>query len=106
MVVRVDVQAMPARIALAEPDDFGSFKVVVIGGERAASADSAIARIGRRADDSEHAYITVSAVEALAGDRASDEDWAASLRSMVDSARKHGWAASDGAIRAHIEWER
>jgi hypothetical protein len=105
MIVTVDPSVAPPRIALVEPDEFGSFKVLVTGGDRVESFASAIARIGRLADDADHAYISVSAVEALADGRARDENWVASLRSMVDAARRHGWVASDGAIRAHVEWE-
>jgi hypothetical protein len=105
MIVTVDLSVAPPRIALVEPDEFGSFKVLVTGGDRVDSLASAIVRVGRLAEDADHAYISVSAVEALADGRAPDEHWLALLRAMLDAARRHGWVASDGAIRAHVEWE-
>jgi hypothetical protein len=106
MVITIDLSSEPAAISLVDPDGFDAFKVVARGGDRADGLASAIERVGRPADDPDHAYISIGAVEALADERAKDENWAASLRAMVDAAREHGWVAPDGSIRAHLESER
>lgn len=85
---------------------FDVLKILVTGGGGTDRLASAVARLGHAAEDPDHVYVAVGAVQALADERAKDENWAASLRAMVDAARRHGWIASDGSIRAHVEWER
>jgi hypothetical protein len=106
MVIKVDLSSSPAAISLADADDFDAFGVFVSGGDRPERLAAAIERLGRPAEDPDHVYIAISAVEALANGRAREENWAASLRAMVDAAQRHGWVAPDGPIRAHIEWDR
>jgi hypothetical protein len=48
--------------------------------------------------------VDVTAIKALAGERATHPGWLASLDGMLEYAGAHGWLDDAGAIRAHVEW--
>jgi hypothetical protein len=89
-------------ISLIEPDNFKAFKIVVADRTSADVLDAAIAQIGSR-EDATHAYVSLDALNKLAGDRAQDTDWQTSLHGMIGYARSQGWINSAGDIRAHID---
>lgn len=101
MYIQVDADD----ISLREPDDFGSFKIVV----RAMAAGDprlpeVLAPYGRLAADGD-ALLAIDGVKALAADRGRDADWLAQLDGMVAYARSRGWLSEDGtAIQAHCEY--
>ena len=105
MYVDVDLTTTPAGVALLEPEDLNSFKVVARGGDRdperlAAALDG----VGRVADDG-HVFVAIDAVRRLAGDRAQDPDWSAGLERTIEYARSKGWLDERGeALQAHVEW--
>ncbi len=104
MVIDVDLRAAPAAVRLLAPDDFGAFKVVVRGGaSRPEYVGDAIEPVGRVSSDG-HVFVEVTALKGLAGDRAEQQGWLASLSRMVEFAAAHGWTDGAGAIRAHVEW--
>jgi hypothetical protein len=105
MFVEADLRSSPPSVALREPDDFRSLKVVVRGAlDRHAALLEALAPVGEL-DDQEHAFLAVDGLKRLAGDRARDEQWLASFDAMVEYARDKGWVAEDGAsLQAHCEW--
>jgi hypothetical protein len=104
MVIDVDLHAAPAGVRLVEPDDFGSFKVVARAPEldrwRLAPAVERFGRMTARGD----VLVDVDAVKALAGERATQPLWLASLDAMLGYAGARGWVDDEGAIRAHVEW--
>ncbi len=104
MIVAVDLSATPAAIALEAPDDFQGFHVAVRGGTPGdPRLDEAVARFGR--GDGEHVFVDVAALRGLAGERAADPAWQASLEGMLGYARSKGWLDDEGAIQAHVEWD-
>jgi hypothetical protein len=82
MYIEIDLSAIPPVMALGEPDDFTSFKIVV--------------------REVEHARVPVDVLEDLAGERAADPAWRQGLKKMLDYAQQHGWVDERG-VRAHIE---
>jgi hypothetical protein len=78
------MRRVPPAVTLHDPDDFASFAVVV--------------------SRSEHAHVAADTIRELAGERADDPAWAEQFAQMLEYAERHGWIASDGAVRAHIEW--
>jgi hypothetical protein len=83
MWIEIDLATVPPGVALRDPDDLQSLKVVVRGAE--------------------HAYVSADTLRALAGERAADPDWAQQFTAMVDYATSKGWVGDDGALRAHVE---
>jgi hypothetical protein len=83
--IEVDLSAVPPALSLEEPDDFKSFKVLVKGAE--------------------HSRVPVAALEALAGERASDPQWQQGFQAMLHYADEHGWV-DEGGVRAHVDLPR
>ncbi len=102
MVVAIDLRATPATVALVEPDDFRTFKVVARGEDRE-RLGHAVQRVGRTTGD-DHVFVAAEALRRLAGERAGASEWLASLDGMLEYARAHGWTDEAGAIRAHVQW--
>ena len=107
MYVDVDLTAEPADVALREPDDFGSLKVVVRpAGARPAALYEALDGVGWL-DAHGNALLRTTALKDLAGVLAESEEWLRSFDRMVAYATSHGWVALDGeALQAHCEWRR
>jgi len=100
MEIEIDLTQDVPPIALLQPTDFRSFKIVATGDrERLATA---IQSIGRAAG--EDAFVEPAALRRLAGDLGRDPGWSESLDRMVAYAAEHGWVSDDGAVRAHVEW--
>jgi hypothetical protein len=104
MVIDIDLRAAPPTVQLIEPEDFGAFKIIA----RAPAADRehleyAVERLGRLTAGG-HVFVDVTAVKGLAGERATEPRWLASLDGMLQYAGAHGWTDDAGAIRAHVEW--
>jgi hypothetical protein len=103
MMIEIDLQTTPPSIAFRQPDDFDTFKIVARGGSHHLDRlGEALARIGR-VDEDGYAFIAVQTLSAMAGERARDADWLASLHDMHSHARAHGWTDATGAIRGHVE---
>jgi hypothetical protein len=98
MEIRIDATTA----TLAEPDDFKAFRVVVKGDLAPDAYAAAVAPFGRIAD-ADHVFVTVEGLKRLAGERAQDPQWNASLDGMLGYAASQGWLADDGAIRAHVD---
>jgi hypothetical protein len=105
MVIEIDLRVTPASVELAEPDDFGGFRVVARGLEQEHHDQlvTALRRIGRVADDG-HVFVGVRRLYSLADDRTCDRGWLESFDQMVAYARARGWTDAAGAIRAHVQW--
>ena len=84
MIVSINPSTMPPAVALEEPDDFTSLKVVLRGAA--------------------HVFISPAELQRLAGNRAADPVWEGRFQEMIQYAAAHGWTDDDGAVRAHIEW--
>lgn len=105
MFVDVDLAEQPPRPRLAQPSDFGSFKLVATGSTELEALGGALGALGTVDDDGAHAWLTLAGVTSLAGDLAGDADWRGSFSGMVAYAQSKGWHPPAGdAIRAHIEW--
>jgi hypothetical protein len=100
--MRIDLKADPevGEPTLRNPHDFKAFSVMVEGD---GPATTSLARLGRVADDGEHVFVDPSVLRRLAGDRAEDPEWVASLEGMIGFAAEHGWVDEEGFIRAHVE---
>jgi hypothetical protein len=104
MVIEIDLRPEPPAVNLREPDDFGSFKVVARGGDKdRARRAQALRRIGHVAEDG-NVFIGAETLLALAGERAHEPRWLASLDGMRAYARAHQWTDPTGAIQGHVEW--
>ncbi len=107
----VDLEALPAEVSLAEPDDCRAFHVTVhgygsvTGQVHAPPVDDALRSSATGWLDGEgSAFVLVERVRALAAGRTGD-DWDARFTAMLGHARDKGWLSNDGeAIRAHLEW--
>ncbi len=84
MRITIDLSSVPPVLTLLDADDLTSLAIEVA--------------------QSEHAYVTPEDLRELAGDAASDPEWAERFQKMLEYARGHGWTRDDGAVRAHIEW--
>ena len=82
MYLRVDTTSTPPSVEVVEPDDFTSFKVVVV--------------------TPSHSWVDPAGLAALAG-RAGDPEWEHNLAGMVGYAESKGWLDEQGRIRAHVE---
>lgn len=104
MVIDINLRAAPATVRLVEPDDFEAFKVIARApATEGKHLESAVERFGRVTADG-HVFVDATAVKALAGERATEPRWLASLDGMLEYAAAHGWIDDAGAIRAHVEW--
>lgn len=89
-------------VRLDEPENCGSFKVVVEAGTEN-QVMQALAQVGRMADH-DSAWIRAAAVAEMAEGRVGD-DWPAGFKTMLDYAAGKGWLSDDRTeIQAHIEW--
>jgi hypothetical protein len=89
-----------ARARLVDPDDFSAFAVVIVDDAPSTADRLAPAGIARL---DEHAWVRLDALRELAGEAASPA-WEASLASMLEFARPHGWVDDElGAVRGHVE---
>jgi hypothetical protein len=103
MTIEIDLRTTPPSIALVRCDDFDTFKIVALGGYRHADRlGDALASIGRIGECG-YAFIALETLSTLAGGRACEADWLASLDGMHSYARAHGWTDATGAIRGHVE---
>jgi hypothetical protein len=101
MYLDVSLESAPSPPVLRDVENFRTFKVVVRGAGR--DLASALHGLGR-VDDSRDVFLDLSAVKALAGERARDSCWLESFEAMVDYARTKGWVDESGtALRAHCE---
>ncbi|MEU6371598.1 hypothetical protein [Streptomyces sp. NPDC046909] len=82
MYLRVDLQEVPPLVEVHEPEDFTSFKVVLV--------------------PSTHTWVEPEALTRLAG-RARDDAWRERLAAMTAYARRQGWTDGQGRLRAHVE---
>jgi hypothetical protein len=105
MFVDVDLTEQDPRPRLAQPSDFGAFKLVATGSTAPEDLADALGELGTVDGDRAHAWLTLAGVTSLAGDLAGDASWSESFSGMVAYARSKGWLSPAGdAIRAHIEW--
>ena len=86
---------------LEAPDEFGRFAIVVSSGA-VRNLDGALEGIAR-IEDGTHAWVSPQAVRKLAA-REDDPAWNGRFDAMLAFAADRGWLASDGAIRAHIDF--
>jgi hypothetical protein len=103
--VEVNLTADPADVALRDPDDLGSLKVVVRdAGAGPAALYAALEGIGWL-DGRGNAMLLTTALKDMAGGLAQDVDWVRSFDRMVEYAATRGWVALGGtALQAHCEW--
>jgi flavin reductase (DIM6/NTAB) family NADH-FMN oxidoreductase RutF len=106
LIVEVDLTGAPTLVRLADPAHFGAFHVRVLA-PSAAPDWEALATVldGLARVEADSAYVEVTAIEELAGERAEAEQWRAGLGEMVAYAQSKGWLDDSGAIAAHVEWE-
>ena len=100
MYVEVNLRGDSPRVALREPDDFRSFKVVVADGGDRDDVGRALHGTGRL--EPPHAWIDVAALRSLG--RGDDEAWVEQLDGMVAFVPSKQWVDEGGAVRAHCEW--
>ena len=84
MHLHVDAGQVPPAVELLDPDDFTSFRVVLVAPA--------------------HLWLDPATLTDLAG-RADDDDWRAQLARMVAYAGSKGWLDEHGRVRAHVEVE-
>jgi hypothetical protein len=106
MYVETDLSRHPATLALVDPDDFKSLKVVVHAqdgrGDDLAAALAPIATL----DSDGNVLLAIAGLKRLAGERAADPRWLAAFDAMVAYARTRGWVDAGGsALQAHCEWD-
>jgi hypothetical protein len=80
--LRIDIRVTPPHVQLCEPDDFTSFKVVMV--------------------TAKHSWVHPDDLTALAG-RGGDAQWQQNLAAMIGYAQSKGWTDEAGRIRAHVE---
>jgi hypothetical protein len=99
MEFEVDLRGARAQARLVDPDDFGSFSVVLV--EDGGSLEERLSTVGVARFD-EHAWIRIETLRELAGAAATPE-WEASLAGMLDFAEQRGWVDDElGAVRGHV----
>lgn len=82
MYLRIDPRIIPPHVEVVEPEDFSTFKVVVV--------------------TPSHSWVDPADLTALAG-RADDPDWQQKLAGMISYADSKGWLDERGRIRAHVD---
>jgi hypothetical protein len=104
MLVQVDQTTNDPVVTLLEPDEVGSFALLVHGHPDAAALTRALGGLGTADADVRHAWLRIDGIRGLAGARARDPRWSRRFEGMVEYARGTGWVSPDGAsIRAHVE---
>ena len=99
MDLEVDLGRAPAGAQLLDPDDFRSFRVVLVGAPGLPVGLLEPAGVARL---DEYAWIRIDALRKLAGPKATPE-WEESLRSMLEFARSRGWVDDElEAVRGHV----
>ena len=96
--------ATDGSISLEDKDNFRAFKLLVEGGP--ARLDQARRALTNTAEliDTSHAWVFEQTLRQRP-EVAQDTAWQASLGTMIEKARPHGWIDDDRrAIKAHIEW--
>jgi predicted transcriptional regulator len=101
MIIKV---ATDGAVSLQEPDNFRAFKILVEGGQsRADQVRRALANTAELIDNT-HAWVFEQALRQRP-EVAQNAAWQASLGTMIEKARPHGWIDDQRkAIKAHIEW--
>lgn len=82
MYLRIDPGIIPPLVEVVEPEDFSTFKVVVV--------------------TPSHSWVDPADLTVLAG-RADDPDWQQKLAGMISYADSKGWLDERGRIRAHVD---
>jgi hypothetical protein len=99
MELEVDLTRVPAGSRLLDSDDFGSFRVVLVGQPGVSNGVLETAGVARL---DEYAWVRIDALRELAGDTVTPE-WEDSLRAMLDFARSRGWIDDElAAVRGHV----
>jgi hypothetical protein len=99
MELEVDLREAQARARLVDPEDFGSFSVVLL--DESGSLAETLRTVGVARLD-EHAWVRIETIRELAG-AAATPAWDASLEAMLDFARQRGWVDDElGAVRGHV----
>jgi hypothetical protein len=99
MELEIDLRRAPAGVRLVDPDDFGSFRVLLVDG--ACPLEDVLEPAGIARVD-EHAWVRIDALRDLAGPHATP-DWESSLGAMLEFARTRGWVDDElGAVRGHV----
>jgi hypothetical protein len=97
--LEVDLRGAEAQARLLEPDDFGSFRVVLV--EDGKPLNETLSAVGIARLD-EHAWVRLETLRELAGAAVTPE-WEASLAGMLDFARQRDWVDDElGAVRGHV----
>ena len=90
-------------VELRGADNFTQFEIVapadVVANDEAFGV--LVRQLGS-AVDTQHIYVSVDRLKALAGSLADDQQWLESLEKMMEYAADHGWVNDSGQIRAHI----
>ncbi len=91
-------------VSIHEADDCGRLHLTVSGVEHA-RADAALRAAGvGEMHGTEHAYLDLEALHALARAASTADGWAEKWQAMVDYARAKGWIGADGrSVRVHVE---
>lgn len=89
-------------VALLEPDDFKSLKIVQTGCrlnvDELAAALTGVAFLDA---SGETAWVSQDALRRLSGD--SSETWCSAFEKMIESVRRFGWVRDDDStVRAHV----
>jgi hypothetical protein len=88
---------------LQSPEDFNSFKVLLVRTSRFQTTDPSLDGIAELTED-DHAWISRAWILRASGLEQSQE-WCTGFAKMLQFAQKQGWIReSDGAIKAHIEY--
>lgn len=99
MELEVDLRRVPVGARLLDPDDFKSFRVVLVDAAGPSAEELAPAGIARL---DEHAWVRIDDLRRLAGDAATPA-WEESFQSMLEFARSKGWVDDElGAVRGHV----
>ena len=98
--VEIDRRQSPAGLRLLDAEDLRTFKVVVLDGAGAETANAWPDVVSRY---EEHAWVRIDALRELAG-AAANPEWEAGFSSMIDFARSRDWVDDElGAVRGHVE---
>jgi hypothetical protein len=93
-------------VRLLDAHDCSGFHVAVMGGRDPGDLDALLRkeRVGRLADEHEHAWVAVRAIRRLAAGQVR-ETWESDFERMLSMAATRGWLNSSGThLRGHLEW--